>query len=125
MLTLMASPLKSAPPSGHKPRLVDRIIACMGSSRKLSTALHVGEDYPTRWRHEGFITARWAFAIGEFQLSDEWGHITALDVVQGDADGRAARKARREVEAAARLAALEAHLASLAAAEGEGADPAG
>lgn len=73
-----------------------------------------------RWRKEGFIPETWSDHVGELQLSDEWGHITALDVVRAARDGRAARKARREVEARARLAALEAHLSSLAEADSGG-----
>ena len=98
----------------EKPALVYRLVAILGSSRKLSTVLGVPSDHSVRWRRMGFIPARWADHVGELDLSDEWGHITALDVLKADREGRAARKRREVVEQAARLAELEAALAEAA-----------
>lgn len=106
--------------TGEQPRLIERLIVLVGSGRKLCTALGVGDDYQVRWRREGFLPGRYAYRIEEMQLTDSWGGITALDVLKAEHDAVAARKARREVEARARLAALEAHLASLAEADSGG-----
>ena len=109
----------------EQPRLIERLTVLLGSGRKLCTALGVGDDYQVRWRRAGFLPGRYAYRIEEMQLTDAWGAITGFEVLKAEHEAIAARKARREVEASARLAVVLAHLASLDAVEGEGTDSAG
>lgn len=125
ILGLMSRYKRIATSIGPKPRLVDRIIRCAGSNRKLCTKLGVHDGYGIRWKDEGFITERWAVPISQFGFSDEWGHITAVDILEAAVEGRRLRKAEKRQEKTERLAAMEAALAQLPEVPAESVDPAG
>lgn len=64
------------------PKTLDRIVAILGSQGALARALDVKPNYPTKWKHLGYIPTEWAIEIHELRLRDEWGPITAMDVLE-------------------------------------------
>lgn len=63
------------------PSILDRLRIALGSQNATARALGVSENYPTRWRKEGFIPESYALDVGELKISDEYGRITAMDVL--------------------------------------------
>lgn len=93
------------------PQILDRLKAILGSYGRVCVALDVAPNYATRWGREGFISEAWALDIEDLNLRDEWGAITARSVLLEARAGRTARHDRQ----AARIAQLEALLASMEA----------
>ena len=93
------------------PPILDRLKAVLGSYGRVTAALDVAPNYATRWTREGFIPEVWALAVEDLNLRDGWGAITARNVLLEARAGRTARHDRQ----AARIAQLEALLASMEA----------
>ena len=91
------------------PRILDRLKAILGSYGRVTVALDVAPNYATRWAREGFIPEVWALDVEDLHLQDEWGAITARDVLF---EARAGRTARHDHQIA-RLAYLEKLLADI------------
>lgn len=75
------------------PRILDRLKAILGSYGRVTKALGVSPNYATRWTREGFIPEIWALEVEHLNLGDQWGEISAYDVL---IEARAGRSARLE-----------------------------
>lgn len=64
-----------------RPPLLQRLYRNMGSWGKLARAMEVKDNYPTRWRRSGYIPETYALAVDRLGLADEYGEITAYDVL--------------------------------------------
>lgn len=73
-----------------KPPLVERLAAVFGSGGKLCKAMHVPDNYPTKWKQGGYIPERWALDIHRLNVRDQWGQITAMTVLYEAEEARLA-----------------------------------
>ena len=73
------------------PNLLDRLAAHFGNWYRLTEALGVNRNYSTQWTREGFIPEIWALEVEHLNLGDQWGEISAYDVLIEARAGRSAR----------------------------------
>ena len=95
--------------ANNPPMILDRLKAILGSYGRVTVALDVAPNYATRWVREGFIPEVWALDIEDLNLRDEWGAITAREVLLEARSGRIARHDHQ----IARIAHLEKLLADI------------
>lgn len=72
-------------------QVIDRLAEVYGNDNRTSLALGVGDNYPLRWRRNGYITEVYALAVEELRVIHDGQLITAYDVLL---EAREARKNR-------------------------------
>jgi len=75
----MPNRAKSLPENA--PGILARLVAISGSQSALGRALGLAPSYVTNWKHTGYIPTDYALDIHDLKLRDEYGTITAMDVL--------------------------------------------
>ena len=63
------------------PRVIHRLKELLETFAAIASALGVPRNYVTRFRRQGFINEVWALDVRELKLRDQFGPITAYDIL--------------------------------------------
>lgn len=64
-----------------RPGILIRMAAIFGNKNRFRKALGVADNAPVKWGRLGFIPTEWALSIHRLKARDEYGLITAMDVL--------------------------------------------
>lgn len=99
-VAFMSNMTKSVTSSGNRkarfvPLVVERLVHHFGSGAAMCRALGVTPNFATGWRREGFLPELWALEVERLNVVDEWGRITAYEVLL---EAEAVRRKRAGME---------------------------
>ena len=64
-----------------RPGILIRMAAIFGSANRFGKVLKIADSQPCQWKAIGYIPEVWALRIHRLRARDEYGLITAMDVL--------------------------------------------